>query len=166
MIGALSQWLATRPARERGLLAILVFLALPATFVALVALPMQDARDAARAERARAQALADWYEQTRAVIETLPVPVAAAPQAAVPVLGLSELERLLAEAGLEGAVASLAADGARDRVLSLADAPFEDLVLWLEGLEAEAGYHPGTALITPGSAPGLVNAELRLSPRS
>ena len=167
MIDALARWLSTRPARERGLLAILVFLALPAGFVALVALPMLDARDAARADHARAQALADWYAQTRAVIETLPAPTqtaAAADAAPVPALGLSALEALLAQAALDHAVVSLAADGPRDRVLSLIDAPFDLVIEWLDTLPGAASYHATTVQITPADAPGLVNADLRLSP--
>ncbi|MCW1931665.1 type II secretion system protein GspM [Pararhodobacter zhoushanensis] len=84
MIAALARVLALRSPRERVLLALLALGALPVAFVALVALPLIDARAAARADLTAAQAVRDWYAARQGEIAALPRPGAPPPQSARP----------------------------------------------------------------------------------
>lgn len=172
MIAALAHHLAPRlarrSARERFLLALLLGVALPAAFVFLVALPLLDQRDAARAQQTEAQALRAWYVARQPEIAGLPDSATTAVQAgagaAVPV-GLGGLEDRLIDAGLRAAVKLLANTQGDGISLVLADVRFEALMDWIDGVEAEAGYALSALRLERGTDGGLVDADLRLETR-
>ena len=177
MIDRLAATLAERPPRERLLLALFCVAVLPLAFVLLVADPLVAARDAARAERARAEALVEWYRQTQTVIARLPAshdatgdrtgdPAGNAPatQPDRAAVGLAGIEAQLVDAGLRAQTTMLTADGSGALVLSMADADFAVLMDWLAQMRPGAGYAIGSLALEPGGAPGLVNGDLRLVP--
>lgn len=163
MIAALARLLARRSRRERALLGLLALVALPAGFAALVALPLIDARAAARAELDAARATQDWYRARQVEIAALPRPGEAAPVAdSVAPVGLGGIEARLIEAGLRPSV-TLLANASNGRVaLSLQAVPFDDLMGWIDGLP-DAGYGLAAMQLTRAS-PGKVDAELQLGP--
>ncbi|MCB1389289.1 MAG: type II secretion system protein M [Rhodobacteraceae bacterium] len=163
MIASLARLLARRSPRERALLALLLLGALPAAFVALAALPLMDARAAAREELAAAWATQAWYVARQAEIAVLPRPGAAAPAVERPrPVGLGGIEARLIDTGLRPAV-TLLANAPNGRVaLSLAAVPFAVLMGWVEGIE-EAGYRVA-ALRLEQAGPGDVDAEVQLEP--
>ena len=164
MIAALARLLARRSPRERLLLALLVLGALPVAFVALVVVPLLDARGAARDDLDAARAMRDWYAARQVEIAALPRAGAAPDETGRPApVGLGGLELRLIDAGLRDAV-TLLANGPNGRVaLTLAAVPFGDLMGWLDGIEDSAGYRVN-ALRVERSAPGAVDAELQLEP--
>ena len=166
MIDRLARALDDRSPRERVLLALLTFAVLPIVLWLALLDPLLAARDAARAERAQAQALVDWYTQTRAFIATLPAPdVADTPLAAgTPPIGAAALDAQIALTQLAPALASLSAEADGRVVLSFAAAPFDALIGWAEGLPDTAGYRIETLSILRGPEPGLVDADLALAP--
>jgi type II secretory pathway component PulM len=76
--------------------------------------------------------------------------------------GLGGLEVRLAALDLPRAAGQLADAGSGAVTLRLAGVPFVDLMPWLEAIEAEAGYRLAAITLTPGPAPALVTADLRL----
>ena len=163
MIAALAALLARRSRRERALLALLALGAVPAAFLGLVALPLIDARAAARAELGAAHATQIWYRARQVEIATLPRPgeAASAVESPAPV-GLGGIEARLIEAGLRPSV-TLLANASNGRVaLSLEGVPFGDLMGWIDGLQG-AGYRLA-AMQLDRAAPGDVDAELQLEP--
>ena len=165
MIAALARFLSRRSARERLLFALLFLAALPLGFAALVALPLVDARADAHAGLTEARATRDWYRARQAEIAALPVTDSAEAAGGVTPIGLGGIERTLIEAGLRAAVGRLANAPSGGVTLSLQAVEFAPLMGWLEGVEAGAGYRVA-ALVLERSAPGLVDAEVRLAPRS
>ncbi len=164
MTGALSRLLAQRSPRERLLLALLVLGAVPLAFVALVALPLLDARAVARADLAAAQATRGWYAARQTEIAALPRMDAAVPgaESRAPV-GLGGIEAQLIDAGLREAV-TLLANAQNGRVaLTLGPVSFDPLMGWLAALEAGAGYRV-LNLRLERAMPGQVSAELQLEP--
>lgn len=159
MIGALARFLNERSGRERALLAALALVALPLAFALLVALPLIGARQAARADLAAAEAEQGWYRARQ-------VEIAALPQAGQPMAvtaGLGGIEAALVEAGLRGAVTSLANAPEGGVALALAGVDFAALMRWVEATPGTTGYRlAGLRLLR--AAPGLLDAEIVLAP--
>lgn len=166
MIGSLARALEGRSPRERGLLAALVLGVLPLGFAGLVALPLIEARQAAQADLDAALAERGWYLAQQARIAALPrpsdAPAGALPVSAAPV-GLGGIEAALVEAGLRGAVTSLANAPEGGVALALAGVDFVPLMRWIETAPGAAGYHLA-ALRLLRAGPGLLDAEIRLAP--
>ncbi len=161
MIAALARVLAQRSPRERLLLALLLLVALPVAFAALVMLPLRDALIAGRADLAEAQAARAWYAERQIEIAALPV-AGVAPALATPV-GLGGIEARLIDAGLRDAVRLLAPAPGGGVSLGLDAAPFDVVMAWVEGIGA-AGYRLA-ALSLEGAGDGDVTAEIGLEPR-
>ena len=49
--------------------------------------------------------------------------------------------------------------------LALDTVGFGDLMAWIDGIEAEAGYRLSALRLVRGTGPGVVDAELRLDPQ-
>ncbi|PWE27779.1 type II secretion system protein GspM [Pararhodobacter marinus] len=164
MIAALARLLARRSKRERTLLALLALGAVPVAFVGLVALPLIEARAAARAELDAARATRDWYAARQVEIAALPAPDTAAPATEPPApVGLGGIEARLIAADLRDAVSQLANAPDRGVRLSFAEAPFAGVMDWVDALGDGSGYRVA-ALTFERVSPGLIDAEIRLEP--
>ncbi|WP_334192600.1 type II secretion system protein GspM [Pararhodobacter sp.] len=163
MIAALARQLARRSPRERFLLALLLLGAVPLAFLSLLALPLNEARTAARADLDAARATQAWYIARQAEIAALPQPGVAPPEDGRPApVGLGGIEARLIAAGLRPSV-TLLANAPNGRVaLSLDSVDFADLMPWIDGIGA-AGYAVA-ALRFDRTGPGTVDAELQLEP--
>lgn len=168
MIAGLARLLARRSPRERLLLALLLLGALPVAFVALLALPLIDARAAAQADLAAARATQGWYAARQVEIAALPQPGATPSGAGRPAaegvapVGLGGIEARLIAAGLRPSV-TLLANAPNGRVaLSLQSVAFADLMPWIDGIGA-AGYGLA-ALRLERTGPGRVEADVQLEP--
>lgn len=163
MIAALARRLSRRSRRERALLGLLLLGGVPVAFVALLALPLIDAREAARQGLEAARATQQWYRARQAEIAALPRPDEGAPAAGAEVpVGLGGIEARLIEAGLRPAV-TLLANAPNGRVaLSLEGVDFAAAMGWVDGLAA-AGYRLA-AMQLAALGPGTVDAELQLEP--
>jgi len=162
VIAALAHLLAGRSPRERGLLALLVLLALPVAFVGLVALPLIDARAAARADLETAQAENLWYRARQSQIAALPVAGEPGPAAHPAPIGPGGIEGRLIDAGLRPAVRLLQNAPGGAVSIELGAVPFDALMAWLDQA-APMGYAIGTLGLTR-AGPGLVDAALTLEP--
>lgn len=157
-------FLAARSARERGLLAALFVVAVPLGFVSTVALPMIQAREAARASLALAAQTRLWYGERQSEIAALPhAQSAVAPVSRAPI-GLAAIESRLTDAGLRDLVVTLADAPEGGVSLVLAGAEFTLLIEWITGVEADAGYALSAMRLTATDKAGFVNADLRLGP--
>ncbi|MBN8292964.1 type II secretion system protein M [Rhodobacter sp. NTK016B] len=164
MIAALARILARRSKRERTLLTLLALGAVPVAFVGLIALPLIDARDAARAELDAARATRDWYAARQVEIAVLPALDTAEPEAEPPApVGLGGIEAGLIAADLRNVVSQLANAPDRGVRLSFAAAPFAGVMDWVDGLAEGSGYSVA-ALVLERVSPGLVDADIRLEP--
>lgn len=156
----LARALSSLTARERGALALLVALALPAALWLGLAEPLLNRRDQARADLAQAQDLSAWIAARQADLAALPPPPPPGPAPE----GLGALETRLAVLGLPPGSAQLADAGAGAVTLRLSDVALADLMPWLEGVLAEAGYRLASLTLTALPRPAHVDADLRLEP--
>lgn len=161
--GGLSWTLAQLSDRERGLLALLVGLALPVAVVALVLVPLAEARDRAAARASETAALLDWVS---AQVRALPADPGETADTALPPaapMAISAIEESLLNFALRDQVAQLAnrADGGID--LALDDARFDLVAAWLDEMAPGWGYEIASFRIDAAS-PGLVDATLTLRP--
>ena len=145
----LTDWLATRPLREQGL--ILACSALIAVYLAVTLLwqPLL-------AHRAMAVAQISTYEHALGAVARLP-PVTVKAKDARPIA------RILTETAPDFGLAIRridATDIAAD--LTLEDAAFDSVVLWLDTLEGEHGLSIASLQITRRPQAGLVAATLTL----
>ena len=148
--------------REKTLVFLMVFVALPLGLWALVAVPLQDARDRAIGALAGAQTDYVWVaEQVGAFANT---GARATPQMSEPV-GIAGLETALIDAGLRGAVMALEAGQDRGIRLQLSDVSFNALGRFLDRVDQELGYTIGALRITPVGEAGQVDAGIGLEPR-
>jgi general secretion pathway protein M len=146
--------------RERWLLALLVAVALPAAIWLALAEPLVKRRAEARTALAQAADTRAWLISQRAVLAALPPP----PPPGPPPEGLGGLEARLATLNLPRGAGQLADAGDGAVTLRLTSVPFVDLMPWLEGVQAQAGYRLAAITLTTGPGPALVTADLRLEP--
>jgi type II secretory pathway component PulM len=156
----LAQALMSLSPRERGFLALMAAVALPAALWLALAEPLLDSRAQARQDLAQAEDLRAWVLARQADLAALPPPPPPGPAP----LGLGALETRLAALSLPPGAAQLADAGGGAVTLRLADVAFADLMPWLERIEAEAGYHLSTLTLTASAKPAHVIADLRLEP--
>jgi type II secretory pathway component PulM len=166
MIASFAALLARRSARERGLLAVFLWLVLPVVFVFMVLQPLLEQRAVARAGLAEAEATQRWYIARQVEIAALPVRGETPEAPRVAAVGLGGLEDRLIDAGLRNSVTLLANVQGDSVSLTLQDVPFDGLMLWAESIEAEAGYSVSALRLERGADGGLVSAELRLEPQT
>ena len=147
---AVTAWLAARNPRERLLLgAGAVVLAL-AVLVLGVWQPLRANRDAELARIAR-------YDRTLAAVSQLPA-------TARPVADPRPIATILAQTAAAQGLSILRLDTpkAETATLTLQDAPFETLVLWIDGLNRDSGLAITSATIRRTEVPGTVSADLSL----
>jgi type II secretory pathway component PulM len=164
----LAQAWSARPARERWLLASLLFFFLPLALVYLVALPLIEQRDAARAAQDDERALYLWVQardaEWQAGLKRSRTAPAVAPGIAAEPAGIAEVEAALDRAGLSPTVRTL--ENARDRQISLRleDAPLSGVASFLEELGPVLGYRMARLRIAARPSPGLIAVDLDLEP--
>lgn len=150
--------------RERGLLGALVFVAVPLALAFLVALPLLQARDAAHARKAEAEALYAWV---RARDADWRAQGDAGPQGAIaraaPV-GIAGIERDLTARDLRRFVTSLETRANGHVRLALEGASFVDVARFLERAGADLGYGLANMTLAPGDSAGQVKLRLDLAP--
>lgn len=149
-------------ARERGLLALLVAVALPALIWSAVIAPMQTRHAAALAARDEARALGVWVVERAAEQAQLRRARQTGP---VPPLGISGLEQSLVEAGLRTAVSALGSQADGRIELRFDAVEFTRLANWLSHSDPGWGYDIAAFRLERGTAPGLVAAALTLEPQ-
>lgn len=160
--GPLVYALARLSERERWLLGLLALVFVPAALVIAVALPLIEARDAARAERADAVALRDWVADQVRTMPAEGAQIDASADTPQPI-GISAIEQSLVDAGLRAQVTDLSNrdDGGVD--LALDAVPFEALTAWLARVSPGWGYRIAAFRIDRDE-PGLVRASFDLEP--
>jgi len=166
MIAVLARSLAARSPRERLLIAALAILVVPLALWFLAVVPLLDQRAQARSALAEAQATRAWYLARQAEIVALPAPGGAAvPEVAVAPVGLGGIEARLIDADLRDHVGVLTNVQGGSVTLALDSVGFGELMAWIDGIEADAGYRLSALRLVRGRGPGQVDAELRLDPR-
>lgn len=162
----LAQALASLSGRERGLLAALVLVALPAGLWLGLAEPLLERRDRARAALAEARALDLRVRQLADDLAALP---ALADAARIAPEGAGGIEARLQAAGLTeadlGAPVRLTDAGEGALALGFEQVEFTALMAWVASVEAEAGYRLAGLRLHPLGQAGLVEASLRLEAR-
>ena len=150
MHGYVDRWLKQSTARERWLLiaggaAVLIWIVF-----ALVWQPMQVRRDAVSRQIA-------LYERAIGALQAAPTPTAAAP------VDPRSLNAIVTDAagGFGLSIRRLEPEGNRIRV-TVNDAAFQSLILWLDAMQKDSGLHASELDMTRGPAPGVVNATLVL----
>lgn len=149
-------------ARERGLLALLVAVALPALIWSAVIAPMQTRHAAALAARDEARALGVWVIERAAEQAQLRTAGQTGP---MPPLGISGLEQSLVEAGLRSAVGALGSQADGRIELRFDAVEFTRLANWLSRADPGWGYDIAAFRLERGATPGLVAAALTLEPQ-
>jgi len=165
MSARLMQFLAGLSRRERLLLALLVFLALPLALLQGIALPLLARQEAARAAVVEAEALRGWISERQVELALLPAPdtIASDSPTRAPA-GLGALEAGLIDAGLRQALVTLANPSGTSVSLRFDGVAFARLMPWLDGLESEMGYRLASLRLTRADTVGLVDAEIQLEP--
>lgn len=162
--GRLAAAAAGLTGRERLLLALLAAVAVPLCVVFLWILPTIESNRAVRSDLSEARALLDWVaardaeaaaQQARAtqVVEDARAPV-----------GISGIERSLAEAGLRRAVTRLANRESGTVELGFDSVGFTLLSPWLDRIDTELGYRLSAFRIERGGGFDEVRAEFTLEP--
>lgn len=166
MTARLIQFLAGLTRRERILIALVLFIALPAGLVQAVALPLLARNEAARAAVAEAEALQDWLRARQAELALLPA-ASENPQAAtnIPPAGLSALEDSLTQAGLRQSLSLFTNPSGASVSLRFQSVGFTQLMPWLDDVERRMGYRVATLRLSRGDQANLVEAEIQLEPR-
>lgn len=157
--------LARMSARERRLLALLVFLVLPLGAVYGVVLPMAERRAEARLAVDEALSLQAWVAARQAELAALPPESGAAvAPAEIDAIGISGVEASLVDAGLRGDVALLSNSPGGGVSLRFDSVRFTELMPWLDTMEAGSGYAVASLRLLRGDAADEVQADLQLEP--
>ena len=144
----MTQWFAALNPRERLLLSLGAAVLAAAVLILGVWQPLR-ARSAA--ELARIQR----YDRMLAGLAQLPA-------SARPVSDARPIATILTQTAAAQGLAILRLDTPQPdhAALTLQDAPFETLVLWIDGLNRDGGLVVASATIRRGAAPGSVSADL------
>lgn len=144
------RWFQERTPRERWLLALGGAVLLAWAAAALVWQPVQARREAANRQIA-------FYERAIVALRTAPAPAAVVPGDPRP------LNVIVTEAanGFGLSIRRLEPEGDRIRV-TVDEAGFQPLVLWLEALQGDFGLRATELDMSRRPAPGVVNATLVL----
>lgn len=163
MTDAFIEMLLRLTSRERGLLALLVFCAVPAALWFGLLEPLGQTRDAARTDLREAQALTEWVAGRAAEQALLGRPEDSGPRRPI---GSSGLEQSLISAGLRDLVSALTNRSQEEIEVRFDDVPFVDLVRWMDQSDPEWGYDIINLRLERTEAPGRVMADLVLAPQS
>ena len=156
--------------RERLLLLMLVWIALPLAVVFAVILPLNEARRVSVARAAEAGALHRWV-----IAQAGSLPAGALDAPTDPggnsvdenngPIGISRLEQTLKSAGLRQHVARLANRAGNGVEIDFDPVPFDQLTGWLEVVMGSWGYSITGFRFEKTEFPGLVTAGFVLEPR-
>lgn len=163
MSGGLAYALARLSDRERILLLLLCAVVVPVALVALVAMPLIDARDRTARDLGEAHAVRAWVAQQITLLPPENVQSGATGVQASEPMGITGIEESLVRIELRDFVTQLAnrEDGGVD--LTLEGAPFDRLGDWLLAMSPRWGYNLDAFRID-ATDPGLVNATFELEP--
>ena len=144
-----TDWLATRPLREQGLLLAAFVMGLVYVGVTLIWWPLM-------AERAQVQARIAQMDHALTVVAGLPA-------RAIVVADTRPLARILTETAPEFGLSIRRIDvTAAGADLTLDDAAFDGVVLWLDALEGEHGVSVAALQVTKRPVLGQVAAMMTL----
>ncbi len=149
--------------RERALLVLLFFVALPVLIYFGALAPLKDQRDVALAELNDSAALLNWVAARGEEGERLKL---VNEDAAPPPIGVSGVERSLLNANLRDAVSELSRRNDNEIELRFDAVPFVKLGDWLNAARLSWGYRIADFQIERGPEPGLVSAAFKLVPQS
>ncbi|MEO6300015.1 MAG: type II secretion system protein GspM [Paracoccaceae bacterium] len=147
---SLMSWLAARDSREQLLLRLGAVVLIAAVVFLGVWQPLLANREAQLARIAR-------YDRLSAALSELPTTARTTPDAR-PIATI--LAQTAAAQGL--AILRLDTPKAETATLTLQDAPFETLVLWIDGLNHDTGLAVTSATIRRTETAGTVSADLSL----
>jgi len=164
MSDGLAGKLARMSARERRLLALLVFLVLPLGAVYGVVMPMAERRAEARLAVDEALALQAWVSARQIELAALPAETGPATPAEVEAIGISGVEASLVDAGLRREVSLLANSPGGGVSLRFDSVYFTELMPWLDAMETGSGYAIASLRLLRGDDADEVQAEVQLEP--
>lgn len=147
---AVTAWLAARNPRERLVLGAGAVVLAVAVLILGVWQPLRASRDAELARIVR-------YDRLLAALSQLPA-------TARPIVDPRPIATILAQTAAAQGLAILRLDTpkADTATLTLQDARFEVLVLWIDGLNRDSGLAITSATIRRTDVPGTVSADLAL----
>lgn len=145
--------------RDQLLLALLAVVLVAYLVYQLAYRPLADARDRLAAQNAAAQTSLLSVRQLAA--ELARIDAEGGSQAGVPDMSLPQLVDSTAAAH-QLRMSRFQPSAAGDVQIRFDSVPFANLLRWLHQLEQESGVSIKDLSLTPGNAPGLVNASLRL----
>ncbi|KPA19801.1 General secretion pathway, M protein [Shimia sp. SK013] len=148
--------------RERALLGLLLGLVLPLALRLAWLAPLLDARADALRTLHEARALEVWVTDRAAEHALLS---AETPDNAPPPIGASGVEQRLIDANLRTALSALSDPGDGTLVLRFDTVGFTPLILWLSASEPVWGYEIPSFRFERTDTPGIIAADLTLSPR-
>jgi general secretion pathway protein M len=161
----LADLLADRSPRERGLLTLLIAVAIPAAVVGLGLVPLSERRIAAETALAEAVALNGWVAaraaEAVALVPSVEGAAAAGPGAAI---GVGALEEGLVTAGLRRSVTRLQTGGDGTIALEFDAVDFIGLMHWLDSPAGPPEAQIDSLQILAAEAPGRVAVRLGLKP--
>ena len=155
-------WLATRTARERVLMAVLGLGLVPLAVILGLLWPLAERRAAAERALEEARMLNIWVAARADEAAGLAPAPTDAPQAFAPI-GVSGLEQSLKEAALWPFVTRLEAESGGAIALDFEAVEFTALMRWLDTMHPYWGYSVAGFRMTPDAAPAMVRAALTLS---
>ncbi len=162
MMERLTDFLVDLSGRERLLISVLLFLVLPAAIYFGVLVPMERGRDQARVDLVEASALLQWTQARAEEAQRLQL---VARDAAPEPIGVSEIERSLAEVGLRRDLSELSRQDS-DIELQFEAVEFTALGAWINSTSLSWGYEVSSFKVERGSEPGMVRALMTLTPQS
>ncbi len=158
----IQDWFNALASREKVLVGLACALTVFALIVMGVIRPLASGRDAATQAVADKRAvLADIERVAARFGPNAGASAAATPPSAESLVVL--IDRTTRSSGLGAYLKRNEPDGNSSIRLRLEDAPFDELMAWLVGLQATQGISVIAATTDPGKEPGRVNASLQLS---
>lgn len=158
---ALAAFLAGRTGRERMLFTLLVLIVLPLGIGLGLLMPLREARSAARATQAEAQAVQAWVAAR--VVEK-PGPGTLAEGVRPPPMGSAQVEQSLIDAGLRADISQLGEGEGGVVTLLFEEVTFTTLANWISAQEPRWGYGLGSFAFEATDRSGKVRASLTLTP--
>jgi type II secretory pathway component PulM len=162
MIERFVSLVASRNARERGLLAGLCVFVLPVAAVFLLILPSMKSLENTKKVVLDARTEKAWVTQQRLNFGGLGVSGPA--REAVDPVGLAGLEELLRNAGLHQSVGRMSNRDAGAVEIKFEQVEFEQLARWVASNQSSWGYDIQTYRIDKHLRDGFVDAEFHLEP--
>ncbi len=151
--------------RERLLLLALVWMALPLALAIGVILPVTEARRAAVAQVAQAEALHRWVVSQAEALPPDAVRTQSAMDENTGPIGISRIEQTLISAGLRQRIARLANRPDNGVEIGFDPVAFGQLTGWLDTVMGSWGYSISEFRVERSDAQGLVTAGIVLEAR-